>query len=59
MEKHIIQAVTSKVEIREAVTGLWKHAQFSTNLHPSSVGERFGLFDIGDSQGGCAQLHDD
>ena len=34
-----MQAVTSKVEIREAAIGLWKRVQFSTNLHPSSVGE--------------------
>ena len=34
-----MQTVTSKVDIREAATGLWKHVHFSTNLHPSSVGE--------------------
>jgi hypothetical protein len=28
-----MQAVTSKVEIREAAIGLWKHVHFSTNLH--------------------------
>jgi hypothetical protein len=32
-----MQAVTSKVEIRKAATGLWKHVHFSTNLHPSRL----------------------